>query len=197
MIDACYADAGYYTRMHWDKVTDGSRGTDWDQFLSKVRGLPNATRFRHNVAGDLWTTAKSKRIDLTKLRGLAKSSKHLDARWTYTHHPRTPANLHAVRTSNRLGFTVNLSCESRGDAAHLARQGLPVTCVIPSDAKPTFRHEDVPFVQSPATRDGSTVTCETCGGPGGKPLCSIADRDFVITFPAHGSRSSRLPATCS
>lgn len=197
MIHACYADAGYYTRMHWDKVTSGERGVEWNQFLLALRRLPDGVRFRHNVAGDLWTTPARKQISIRKLRQLNEATDHLDARWTYSHHPRTETNLRAIKYSNALGFTVNVSTENRDDAAMLATKGLPVTCVVPEDANPNGEHLGVRFVQCPATRDGSDVTCETCGGCNGKPLCSLAERDFVITFPAHGSRSSRIPATCS
>lgn len=197
MRAACYADAGYYTRMHWDKVSDGTRGVEWHRFLFALRRLPDGAYFRHNVAGDLWQTPAKRQISVSKLRQLREATDHLGARWTYTHHKRSAANLRAVKYSNAMGFTVNLSTENRDDAAMLATKGHPVTCVVPEDAKANGRHLGVRFVQCPATREGSTVTCETCGGCNGKPLCSMADRDFVITFPAHGSRSARVPATCS
>ena len=197
MRAACYADAGYYTRMHWDKVSDGTRGVEWHRVLFALRRLPDGAYFRHNVAGDLWQTPAKRQISVSKLRQLREATDHLGARWTYTHHKRSAANLRAVKYSNAMGFTVNLSTENRDDAAMLATKGHPVTCVVPEDAKANGRHLGVRFVQCPATREGSTVTCETCGGCNGKPLCSKADRDFVITFPAHGSRSARVPATCS
>ena len=124
-------------------------------------------------------------ISVRKLRQLDQATDHLGACWTYSHHPRTKANLRAIKYSNEKGFTVNVSTENCDDAAMLAK-GLPVTRVVPEHANPNGKHLGVKFVQCPATRDGSAVTCETCGGCNGKPLCSLAERDFVITFPAHG-----------
>ena len=50
----CYADAGYYTRTHWDEVTAGKRGVPPLDFIKQVYDLPSCELFRHNVAGDLW-----------------------------------------------------------------------------------------------------------------------------------------------
>ena len=32
----CYADGGYYTRLNWDKLDAGKRGTDWETFIDQV-----------------------------------------------------------------------------------------------------------------------------------------------------------------
>ena len=69
----CYADAGYYTRMHWDAVTAGKRGLPELEFIAAVRDLKPGSRFRHNVAGDLWHDAGVIRGDL--LRKLADAAK--------------------------------------------------------------------------------------------------------------------------
>jgi hypothetical protein len=188
----CYAEAGYYTRMHWDKVTAGLRGVPALAFIAQVAKLPAGRRFRHNVAGDLWHTFGI--IDGELLRSLARAIAHLKA-WTYTHHLRTAENLAAIRSALVRGFTVNLSTESRSEAARFARRGYPVVCVVPEDAPPVFTYDGVKFRQCPATFDGSPTQCANCGG--GTPLCALADRDFVITFPAHGNRSARAAATCS
>lgn len=189
----CYAEAGYYTRMHWDAVTAGTRGQAPGDFIAALRRIRPGSRFRHNVAGDLWHEAGRIRADL--LRRLAEATRHLGAAWTYTHHLRTPANLAAIRSALRRGFVVNLSTESRTEAARLARRRYPVVCVVPEDAPAHFTYRGVKFRQCPATFDGSPTQCATCGG--GTPLCARADRDFVITFPAHGVRSARAAASCS
>lgn len=189
----CYAEAGYYTRQHWDAVTAGTRGVPPEQFIAQVARLRPGSMFRHDVAGDLWHEAG--RIHAALLRRLADATAHLGAAWTYTHHLRTPANLAAIRSALRRGFTVNLSTESRTEAARLARRGYPTVCVVPEDAPPNFTHRGVKFRQCPATFEGSPTQCATCGG--GTPLCSRADRDFVITFPAHGVRSTTATAKCS
>ena len=188
----CYADAGYYTRDHWDRVSDGRRGLPFPEFLAAVRRLRPGRRFRHNVAGDLWHDAG--RINGAMLRALADATQHLGAAWTYTHHLRTPENVAAIRSAIRRGFVVNLSTESRAEAARLTKRRLPVVCVVPEDAPPHFEDGGVRFRQCPATFDGSPTQCATCGG--GTPLCARADRDFVITFPAHGARSARAASAC-
>jgi hypothetical protein len=188
----CYAEAGYYTRMHWDAVTADKRGLPELEFIAAVRDLKPGTRFRHNVAGDLWHDAGLIRGDL--LRKLADAASHLTA-WTYSHHLRTAANVAAIRSALRRGFTVNLSTEVRSEAAKLAKRGLPVVCVVPGDSPAKFEHNGVTFRQCPATFEGSPTQCASCGG--GTPLCARADRDFVITFPVHGGRAKTAAEACN
>jgi hypothetical protein len=187
----CYADAGYYTRMHWDAVTVGTRGLPAADFIAAVGRIRSGSRFRHNVAGDLWHEAGVIRGDL--LRKLADAAKGLTG-WTYTHHLRTAANLAAIRSAIRRGFTVNLSTEVKSEAAKLAKRGLPVVCVVPGDSPAKFEHQGVTFRQCPATFEGSPTQCASCGG--GIPLCARADRDFVITFPVHGGRAKTAATAC-
>jgi len=191
--DGCYAEAGYFTRLHWDAVTAGTRGLSELEFIAAVGRIRVGNLFRHNVAGDLWHEAGRIRADL--LRKLADATRHLSAAWTYTHHLRTTANLAAIRSALRRGFVVNLSTEVRAEAARYAKRGYPVVCVVPEDAPAHFTYRGVQFRQCPATFDGSPTQCVTCGG--GTPLCARGDRDFVITFPAHGVRSARAAASCS
>jgi hypothetical protein len=182
--------------MHWDAVTAGKRGDGPVDFINRVAALPKGSKFRHNVAGDLWPGVRPNLIDGVRLNMLAEASQHLTA-WTYTHHERNLENLATIRAALRRGFTVNLSTESKKDAAAFRKRGYPVTCVVPKDSPKSFRYKNVMFKQCPATLDGSTVTCATCGGENGKPLCSLASRNFVITFPVHGSRFSAAAAQCS
>jgi hypothetical protein len=187
----CYADAGYYTRMHWDAVTVGTRGLPVADFIAAVARIKPGSRFRHNVAGDLWHEAGVIRGDL--LRKLADAAKGLTG-WTYTHHLRTAANLAAIRSAIRRGFTVNLSTEVKSEAAKLAKRGLPVVCVVPGDSPAKFECQGVTFQQCPATFEGSPTQCASCGG--GIPLCARADRNFVITFPVHGGRAKTAATAC-
>ena len=188
----CYAEAGYYTRMHWDAVTAGTRGLSVLEFISAVAKLRPGSKFRHNVAGDLWHDGG--RIRANSLRKLADATGNLKAAWTYTHHQRTRANLAAIRSAIRRGFTVNLSTEVRSEAAKFAKRGLPVVCIVPEGSPAKFEHNGVTFRQCPATFDGSPTQCENCGG--GIPLCARADRNFVITFPVHGNRARVATASC-
>ena len=187
----CYAEAGYYTRMHWDAVTAGTRGLPVADFIAAVARIKPGSRFRHNVAGDLWHEAGVIRGDL--LRKLADAAKGLTG-WTYTHHLRTAANVAAIRSAIRRGFTVNLSTEVKSEAAKLAKRGLPVVCVVSGDSPAKFEHQGVTFRQCPATFEGSPTQCASCGG--GVPLCARADRDFVITFPVHGVRAKTAATAC-
>jgi hypothetical protein len=189
----CYADAGFHTRLHWDRVTNGTRGLPAADFIAAVGKLRPGYKLRHNVAGDLWHDAGRIRADL--LRRLADATRHLSAAWTYTHHLRTPANLAAIRSALRRGFVVNLSTESRSEAARLTQRGYPSVCVVPEDAPRVFTHNGVKFRQCPATLPGSPIQCATCGG--GVPLCARGDRDFVITFPVHGGRAASAAVSCS
>ena len=91
----CYAEAGYYTRLHWDAVSAGLRGLSEIDFIAAVTKLRIGSLFRHNVGGDLWHVAGVIRADL--LRKLADSKSNLKAAWTYTHHIRSGANLAAIR----------------------------------------------------------------------------------------------------
>ena len=187
----CYAEAGYYTRMHWDAVTAGTRGLPVLDFIAAVAKIKVGSRFRHNVAGDLWHDAGVIKADL--LRKLADAASNLKG-WTYTHHIRSAANLAAIRSAIRRGFTVNLSCELRSEAAKLAKRGLPVVCIVPEGTPAKFEHAGVTFRQCPATFDGSPTQCVSCGG--GTPMCARADRGFVITFPVHGGRAKTAATAC-
>ena len=108
-----------------------------------------------------------------------------------------PANQATIRLAAAKGLVVNASTESRSVAAGLARQGIPAVCVVPSGAPPVFRHGGVRFVACPASRSGRKVQCISCFGRFGLPLCAQADREFVISFPAHGPRATAAAAHCS
>lgn len=190
--DGCYGD-NFRTKQWWDKITDGRAGVPPDQFIRQVAALPDHERFRHNITGDLWHLLGV--IDRALVLKLAKAAKHLKAAWCFTHHLPTPANLETIRASNSEGFTINLSTESRYTAAELHKQGLPVVCVVPEDAPQAFTYEGVKFRQCPATLEDSVIQCRNCGN--GTPLCARADRSFVVTFPAHGTRKRKAAAHCS
>ena len=197
----CYAEAGYYTRLQWDQVTDGKRGKPPLDFINQVKSLPANEMFRHNVAGDLWHDPENpQQIYFPYLEKLAKASSHLHAAWTYTHHTLDgidgARNKQAIFDVEQYKFIVNISTESLDVAARLQKEGFMVTVVQPEGGPTAFKHNDVHFVQCPATLPGSTITCQTCGGRKGKPLCASI-RKVVVIFPAHGSRKSKASAHCS
>jgi len=190
----CYAEAGYYTRLHWDAVTAGTRGLPVLEFIAAVAKLKPGSKFRHNVAGDLWHEGGAIRADLVRKLADAIRAANLKAAWTYTHHLRTRSNLAAIRSAIRRSFTVNLSTEVRSEAARFAKRGLPVVCVVPEGSPAKFEHDGVTFRQCPATFEGSPTQCASCGG--GTPLCARADRSFVVTFPVHGGRAKVATTAC-
>jgi hypothetical protein len=197
----CYAESGYYTRMHWDQVTEGTRGVPPLEFIEQVSKLPANEMFRHNVAGDLWKHPdNSGQIYFPYLEKLAKASSHLYAAWTYTHHTLEGTdgdrNRQAIFDVEQYKFIVNISTESLDVAARLQKEGFMVTVVQPKGGPTAFRHQDVQFVQCPATLPGSEITCQTCGGRKGKPLCATI-RKVVVVFPAHGGRASVAERHCS
>ncbi|MFN5161008.1 MAG: hypothetical protein ACK5IA_03870 [Cyanobacteriota bacterium] len=194
----CYAEAGFHTRLHWDRLSRGQVGATAAAFIQQVAALPAGVMFRHCVAGDQWPDpADPLRIDQALLLKLARATRHLRAAWSYTHFPMSPANQATLRQAAARGLVVNASTESRSVAAGLQRQGIPAVCVVPPDAPAVFRHEGVRFVACPASRSGRKVQCISCGGRFGLPLCAQAERGFVITFPAHGARAAAAAAHCS
>lgn len=198
----CYAEAGYYTRMHWDAVTAGTHGLEPVLFIEKVKKLPRFQLFRHNIAGDLWHEPDA--VDIIHqgyLYKLANASSHLSAAWTYTHHNldgiNGAINKEIIFNSIKLGFVVNVSTESLDAAAQRYKEGLPTVVVQPKGLPTAFMHNKVSFVQCPATLPKSKITCQTCGGRWKKPLCSRADRTVVVVFPAHGIRAKQAVLQCS
>lgn len=180
----CYADAGYYTRLHWDKVTSGERGLDFDSFLDSIAKLKQGQVWRHNVAGDL--DGDGRYINTSKLAKLVKANTGKRG-FTYTHYPMSVTNLQAVKSANDAGFTVNVSSNSIAEAVKFKRHnpGLPVVTVAPSDhANDTQTIDGVKVVTCPATyRDD--ITCASC------KLCSVANRAAIVAFPAHGGQTKQ------
>ena len=85
-------------------------------------------------------------------------------------------------------LTVNLSANNLTHAIRLKKKfTLPVATVAHSkNFKGKQVKNNVTFIQCPATMKGSKIGCNNCGGSRGA-LCTRKDRDYVVTFPAHGS----------
>ena len=186
-LNGCYAHAGYYTRLNWDKVTSGSRGVSWSDFLASIAAIKPAQLWRHNVSGDLRPTANNNElIDSKALTQLATANS--DSRgFTYTHYLPSKHNIRAIRKANKLGFTVNLSANSVAQSIEYKKAfpDLPVVTVAPSDiGNGTRTIGGQKIVVCPATYKDN-VTCKTCR------LCSVASRDSVVAFPAHGSQTNK------
>jgi len=172
----CYAKSGPLA-LHWRKVSNGERGTDWQGLCKFVSQLPAKQLWRHNQAGDL--PHDSGDINFSDMVELVLAN-HGKRGFTYTHHVLNDHNAAIIKAANDHGFTVNVSTESKADAVATFKQGLPAVVVVPSDHADTAEHEGVKFVTCPA-QTNDTMTCSECG------LCSQADRKCVVMFKAHGN----------
>jgi len=185
---ACYAEGGYYTRLNWDKVDSGERGASWDSLLKSVQRLPEGQLWRHNVAGDL--QGASDVIDSDALGALVAANAGRRG-FTYTHYPHTGANLSAVRDACHGGFTVNLSCNTPQEAEDTqALTGLPVVTLVPNAEWWQGSHKRGSVVRCPA-ETAEDVSCATC------KLCSVATRDVIVGFTAHGAGKKKTEVIAS
>lgn len=192
----CYAAAGFHTRTAWNRLASPDAGAAWPAYLARIRAA-KGPRVRVNVAGDLPATPAGA-IIAPALMALARAASRDGSRvaFGYTHHARTPANLRTLRAAAARGLTVNASADGAADAfAVMANApGVPVAATMPADMPAVVREEGTGrrIVKCPATREGSGVTCDSCGG--GVPLCARASRDYAIGFPVHGTQRKRAAA---
>ena len=135
----CYAKSGPLA-LHWRKVSDGERGTDWQGLTDFVRSLPDRQLWRHNQAGDLPHTSGN--INSTLLGELVRANAGKRG-FTYTHHVLNKHNEWCISVANQFGFTVNVSTESKSDAVSAFNKGLPTVCVVPSDHPDSVVHDGV------------------------------------------------------
>jgi hypothetical protein len=183
----CYAKSGPQN-IHWNKVSAGERGYEWQAFLSLIRKLQRGQLWRHNVSGDLPVVSDGV-IDGDKVAQLVDANRGRKG-YTYTHHPLTDSNLGAIMYANAAGFTVNVSTESVEVAdSIMTKHGIPAVAVVNSNKTDRFYRTESgrKVITCPATIHDN-VTCKTCG------LCQQADRQFVIAFPAHGNAKKTVNA---
>jgi hypothetical protein len=195
--NGCYAGQAPLV-FHWSKVTSGQRGTPFASFLRSIESLPPNQLWRHNQAGDL--PGIGNRIDRDKLVSLASANKNKRG-FTYTHKPCiatagvpssvSRANLTSVRQASRLGFTINLSGNSLAHADRLAKTGLPVATVVPSDSPSRFTTPAGNRVVICPAQRSDTITCSTCG------LCAKSNRGIIIGFLPHGNGAKRVNSVCT
>lgn len=195
----CYANSGPL-RFHWDKVTNGSRKVlhTWDELLAVIRALHYKQLWRHNQAGDL-QHGNGYILD-EELRALARANKGRRG-FTYTHHvlvgdsPRARMNRKAALEANRMGFTVNASCDSIDQAEQTWESGIPAVVVTDGNRPKKFRTpRGYLVVQCPATYMDN-MNCARCGlcqkqttpVGGGKEVMRP-----IVAFPAHGNGKKQL-----
>lgn len=201
--NGCYAESGPL-RIHWDKVTKGERGTDFDTFCEQIESFPDNQVWRYGQAGDL--PGEGDKIDTKMMTKLAKANAGRPV-IAYTHKPTNKGNLKALSKARANGFSVNLSADNLTEADELAKTGLPVVVVMPSEyaratklgdwseTVPEYndRVKDLPNTTPQGARIAICpatyldVTCGEC------LACAKPDRNgTVIGFPAHGSKRKRV-----
>ena len=173
----CYANGGPLA-MHWRKVSEQRAGESFALFLAKIRALRDGQLWRHNQAGDL--QGRGDNIDGKALFDLVEANKGKRG-FTYTHKPMTTRNAALIAHANANGFTINLSGNNPTHADKLADMGVgPVVTVLAANATVnTTTPNGRKIIVCPATQRDD-VSCATC------KLCAIAERDFIVGFPAHG-----------
>lgn len=182
--NGCYAD-DYHLNMHWQKVTDKTRGTSWDDFCADIAKLPRGQLWRHNQAGDL--IGANDTIDADALTKLVKANKGKKG-FTYTHYPllNNDANRENVLNAINAGFMINASANNDNEAMALFEAGLPVA-TIASQPVPYKLANGVQVAICPAQKSES-MTCAKC------QLCSVKERDYVIGFIPHGTQAKKVIA---
>jgi hypothetical protein len=182
----CYATLGR-ERMQWDRLNRKETGVNWDEFVTQIRRIvPNGVLWRHNTAGDL--PYNDGNIDYLKLRKLIDANRGKKG-FTYSHHILNEHNIIALQNANMMGFTVNASCESVDDADRvMSDHNIPAVAVVHSEESRRFftTTSGRKVITCPAALHPGKVTCATCG------LCQLADRKFVIAFPAHGASKRKV-----
>ena len=180
--NGCYAD-GYRTQLHWNAVTDGKRGKDWQGFLADIKALPKRVLWRHSIAGDLRGT--NNHIDVQALKELTQANKGKNG-FTFTHYPLDNAvNITAVMQANNDGFTVNGSANNLEQADSYKALGIPTVVILTENvSKVSYTPNNNKIVVCPA-QNSDKVTCQSCG------LCQVAKRDYIIGFKVHGKSKKK------
>lgn len=183
--NGCYA-SDYHLNMHWEKVSQGLRGTDWKGFTEQVSKFKAGQLWRHNQAGDL-PSNDGKIIDWGKLEDLVLANVGKRG-FTYTHYSYKGFNGSLIKQSNARGFTINTSTENLEDALASFKAGFPTTVVLnPQNYQgiKTFKHDDATVAICPAQLNDN-VTCATCA------LCQKSERQVIVGFLAHGASKNKV-----
>ena len=186
--NGCYAESGPLL-LHWNKVSDGSRGFDLTAFIDALKTLPEGSCFRHNQAGDLPHNNGLINAHALELIADACAERKLKA-WTYTHHSvENMNNTVMIKRSNNVGLTVNVSAHSQQHAVDVYRKGMPAVCIVPKDTQVnTWCNDGVKFVVCPA-QTKANKTCAECR------LCANANRACIVAFKAHGTQAKKVEST--
>jgi len=186
----CYGANGHLN-IHWNAVTAGIRGVEFDQFCRQIEALPESQLWRYGVAGDL--PGLQSEINDFQLKKLVKANNHRPV-IAYSHKYNSAGNLRLLRYANDNGFTVNLSANSLKHCDYLNVYDMPLVVALPvrkaNDPKVLYTPKGLKVLVCPAVTS-DRVTCKSCG------LCAKRDRydqktadRLVIGFPAHGTKKA-------
>ena len=193
----CYAESGPLG-IHWNAVSNASRGSDWDSFCNDISKLPKGIMWRHNQAGDL-PGLYNDNLDAEMLVQLVNANIGKKG-FTYTHYPvlDNSWNAELIRDANKAGFTINLSAESYQEADALAdlRIGPVVTIQSEDMPKTTYTPKGRKVITCPATYmdNVSCYTCKLCQkwkAPKGVKFSNAHGERPIIAFPVHGTSKKK------
>ena len=181
--NGCYAKTSF-VGIQWRQLDKGTHGIEWDEFISQLSSLPYGSIFRHNVAGDLPHDNGNVNAAMVLSLTLALNRK---TGFTYTHHDiiDNANNLSIIKSANKRGFTINVSCDNLNQVDQVMALGVPAATILPEVSdKLTCTPDGNKVVTCPATYNDK-IQCSNCGN--GKPLCARSDRTYAIGFPVHGA----------
>ncbi len=203
--NGCYAD-NFPLSVHWDKVTNKTRGVKFKEFLKQLKKLSKYKNLRLSQAGDLVLDDESN-ISEKYLNEIIKNTKHLKSVWTYTHHnlENSVINQNRVIKATNQGLVINYSTESLLKADKAFNSGLLPVSIIRSDNEKieVFKKNKKTYyklTKKITTPEGRKcilcpsqqfehVNCSNC------KLCNSKDRDYVILFAVHGNKSKKANQT--
>tara|TARA_R100000808_G_scaffold2016_3_gene8556 strand:+ start:10229 stop:10900 length:672 start_codon:yes stop_codon:yes gene_type:complete len=187
----CYGE-NFPMKLHWDRLDNGA-GVSWYEMLEEVRSLPDNELWRYGVVGDLPKyRTDSYFIDTTKLIELIDANRGKRG-FAYTHHVNVDdfgisgfkGNAPEIKYATQEGFTINCSANTLDDALEFFNDGLPTVTLLHESRTKNFEVDGRRVNICPKFQR-KDVTCKSCG------LCQWADRDYIIGFPAHGTRKGKV-----
>ena len=201
----CYGD-NFPLSVHWDKITEKTRGVKFKEFLKQLKALSKHKNLRLSQAGDL-VLDDNNNISEKYLNEIIKHTTHLKSVWTYTHHnlENSVINQNRVIKATNQGLVINYSTESLFKADKAFNSGLLPVSVIRSDNEKieVFKKNKKTYyklTKKITTPEGRRcvlcpsqqfehVHCSNC------KLCNLKDRDYVILFAVHGNQSKKANKT--
>jgi len=184
----CYGETSFYSRLNWDHIDAGTRGTSFDEALQGVARLPMFSIIRDKVVGDEFAEADNPHnIDAVPFRKKIKTFVRRKLQViSYTHRKPNAHNLKLLREAKAQGVTINLSADNLKQADKKARHQLPVVVVVDSATPKVSRTPEGRKVVICPAQTSKRVTCSTC------MLCADGERGYLIGFRAHGNQSKKI-----